>query len=266
VRRRGALAFVLRLVFLAALLGLWELAVAWLELPEFLVPAPSRVAMALYRGFASDVYTAHVYTTVVETLLGFVLGSAVAFVFGSVIALSRTVEYYVHPPVVMFQAMPKVALFPVIVIWFGLGLWSKVVGAALGGCLALMVNTIVGLRATDEDRVNLMRSLGASRLQVFRMLLLPGALPYVFAGLEIAMIFALIGAVVAEFVGAEKGLGVLLQSLNFNMDIAGEFSILFILAVLGLMLNGLIKLARRRIVFWDRTRDGELGSPSKGDV
>ena len=264
--RRGALAFVLRLAFIAALLGLWQLAVAWLDVPAFLVPAPSRVAMALYRGFASDVYSAHVYATVVETLLGFVLGSAVAFAFGSVIALSRTVEYYVYPLVVMFQAMPKVALIPVIVIWFGLGMSSKVVSAALVAFFPLMVNTIVGLRATDEDRVNLMRSLAASRWQVFRMLRLPGALPYVFAGLEIAMIFALIGAVVAELIGAEKGLGMLMQSMNFSMDIAGEFSILFILAVLGLVLNGIINFARRRIVFWDRSRDGELVSPSKGDV
>ena len=264
--RRGALAFVLRLAFIAALLGLWQLAGAWLDVPAFLVPAPSRVAMALYRGFASDVYSAHVYATVVETLLGFVLGSAVAFAFGSVIALSRTVEYYVYPLVVMFQAMPKVALIPVIVIWFGLGMSSKVVSAALVAFFPLMVNTIVGLRATDEDRVNLMRSLAASRWQVFRMLRLPGALPYVFAGLEIAMIFALIGAVVAELIGAEKGLGMLMQSMNFSMDIAGEFSILFILAVLGLVLNGIINFARRRIVFWDRSRDGELVSPSKGDV
>jgi NitT/TauT family transport system permease protein len=266
VRPRGALAFVLRLVFLAALLGLWELAVGWLELPAFIVPPPSRVAMALYRGFQSNIYAAHAYATVIETLLGFVLGSVVAFVLGSLIALSRTVEYYVRPLVVMFQAMPKVALVPLIVVWFGLGISSKIVSAALVAFFPLMVNTIVGLRAADEDRINLMRSLAASRWQIFRMLQLPGALPFVFAGLEIAMLLALIGAVVAELIGAEKGLGMLMESMNFSMDVAGEFSILFILAVLGLVLNGLINLARRRIVFWDRSRDGELVSPSKGGV
>jgi NitT/TauT family transport system permease protein len=263
---RGVVRFVLRLAFLAALLGLWELVVSWLDVPAFLVPAPSRVALALYRGFQSDVYTAHAYATVVETLIGFVFGSAVAFLLGSVIAMSRTVEYYVHPLVVMFQAMPKIALVPLIVVWFGLGMSSKIVSAALVAFFPLMVNTIVGLRATDEDRINLMRSLAASRWQIFRMLRLPGALPFVFAGLEIAMLLALIGAVVAELIGAEKGLGMLMQSMNFSMDVAGEFSILFILAALGLVLNGLINLARRRIVFWDRSRDGELVSPSKGDV
>src|SRR5882757_118454 len=127
----------------------------------------------------------------------------------------------------MFQALPKVALAPLILIWFGLGLTSKVVQASFTAFFPLMVNTIVGLRAADEDRVNLMRSLAASRWQIFRMLQLPGAMPYVFAGLEIAMILSLIGAIVAEILGAEKGLGMLMQSQNFNMDVAGEFSILF---------------------------------------
>ena len=121
----------------------------------------------------------------------------------------------------MFQAMPKVALAPLIIVWFGLGLTSKVVNAALVAFFPLMVNTIVGLRSADEDRVNLMRSLAASRWQIFWMLQLPNAMPYIFAGLEIAMIFALIGAIVAEFVGAQSGLGMLIQSMNFTMDVAG---------------------------------------------
>jgi NitT/TauT family transport system permease protein len=263
--RRGPRAFVLRLMFLAALAALWEAAVVYFELPAFVVPAPSKVAYALYQGIESEVYTAHLYVTVSETLLGFALGCVLAFVLGSVIALSRTVEYYLQPLVVMFQAMPKVALIPIMVIWFGLGMTSKVVSAALVAFFPLMVNTIVGLRSADEDRVNLMRSLAASRWQIFRMLQLPGAMPYVFAGLEIAMIFALIGAIVAELVGAEKGLGMLMQSMNFNMDVAGQFSILFILAILGLILNEFISIVRRRVLFWDRSRDADVPSARKGD-
>jgi NitT/TauT family transport system permease protein len=111
-----------------------------------------------------------------------------------------------------------------------------------------------------------MRSLSASRWQIFRMLQLPNATPYLFVGLEIAMIFALIGAIVAELSSAEKGLGMQMQSLSFNMDAAGQFSILFILAVLGLVLNGIISVVRRRVLFWDRSRDGDVPPPSKGDV
>jgi NitT/TauT family transport system permease protein len=263
---RGPVSFVLRLGFLAALVGLWELAVRALDVPAFLVPAPSSVAQALYRGVATHFYTAHVHVTVGETLIGFALGCGLAFVLGSVIALSRTVEYYLHPLVVMFQALPKVALAPIIVVWFGLGISSKVVTAALVAFFPLMVNTITGLRSADEDRVNLMRSLGASRWQIFRMLQLPNAAPYLFAGLEIAMIFALLGAIVGELVSAEKGLGMLMQSLSFNMDVAGQFSILLILAILGLVLNGAVRFARRRILFWDRSRDGDAAPVTQGDV
>lgn len=263
--RRGPLPFGLRLIYIAALFGLWELAVVRLDVPAFIVPAPSKVAHALYAGIESGLYVTHLYVTVGETLLGFALGCALAFVFGSLIAVSRTVEYYLYPLVVMFQAMPKVALVPIILIWFGLGITSKVVSAALVAFFPLMVNTIVGLRSADEDRVNLMRSLAASRWQIFRMLQLPSALPYVFAGLEIAMIFSLIGAIVAELISAEKGLGTLMQSMSFTMDTAGEFSILFVLAILGLVLNGLIRLVRRQVLFWDRSHDAGVPSPTKGE-
>jgi NitT/TauT family transport system permease protein len=151
----------------------------------------------------------------------------------------------------MFQAMPKVALAPLILVWFGLGLASKVVTAALVAFFPLLVNTIVGLRSADEDRVNLMRSLAASRWQLFWMLQLPNAMPYIFAGLEIAMIFALLGAIVAELVGAQSGLGMLIQSMNFTMDVAGQFSVLLILSVIGLLLNAMVTTVRRRILFWD---------------
>jgi NitT/TauT family transport system permease protein len=125
------------------------------------------------------------------------------------------------------------------------------VNVALVACFPLIVNTIAGLKSTDEDRINLMRSLGASGGQIFWMLKLPSALPFVMAGLEVSMIFALIGAIVAEFVGSPAGLGMLIQSMNFNMDVAGQFSILLILSILGLLLNRAILLIRRRLLFWD---------------
>jgi len=151
--------------------------------------------------------------------------------------------------------MPKVALAPMIVVWFGLGLTSKVVSAALVAFFPLMVNTVVGLRSVDEDRINLMRSLAASHRQIFTMLLLPNALPYIFAGLEVAMVFALIGAIVAEFIGAQAGLGMLIQSMNSTLDVAGQFSILLILSLIGVSLNSCVVAVRRRVLFWDRPRD-----------
>jgi len=192
-----------------------------------------------------------------------VLGTSLAFLLGTVIALSRPVEYFLYPFVVMFQAMPKVALAPLIIVWFGLGLTSKVVNAALVAFFPLMVNTIVGLRSAEEDKVNLMKSLAATRTQIFWMLQLPNAMPYIFAGLEIAMIFALIGAIVAEFVGAQSGLGMLIQSMNFTMDVAGQFSVLLLLSLLGLLLNGIVAGVRRRVLFWDASQKFEADAASK---
>jgi NitT/TauT family transport system permease protein len=243
--------FLLRLVLIAAVLAVWEVLVKYTQVPEYILPAPSRIFASMYIGIKTNVYPQHFFVTLTETLLGFLFGTVLAFILGTIVAMSRRVEYFLYPFIVMFQAMPKVALAPLIIVWFGLGLTSKVINAALVAFFPLMVNTIVGLRSAEEDRINLMRSLAASKSQIFFMLLLPNALPYIFAGLEIAMIFALIGAIVAEFVGAEKGLGMLIQSMNFNMDVAGQFSILLILSLLGLVLNGIIVFARRRLLFWD---------------
>lgn len=241
----------LRVLLMLALLALWEGAVRAFAVPGYLLPPPSAVAVGLYRGFASGLYLDNIWITVIETLLGFLLGSVVGFGLGALVALSRRFEYFLYPVIVMFQSMPKVALAPLIIVWFGLDLKSKVINAALVCFFPLLVNTIAGLRAADEDRVSLMRSLAATPLQIFWMLRLPGALPSIFAGLEIAMIFALIGAIVAEFVGAQSGLGVLIQSMNFSMDVAGQFSVLFVLSIIGLVLNAIVTAIRRRVVFWD---------------
>jgi NitT/TauT family transport system permease protein len=258
--------FVLRLLLIAAFLAVWEIVVRGFEIPLFILPTPSSVFTALYRGIASSLYVDHVWITLTETLLGFVLGTSLAFVFGTVIALSRPVEYFLYPFVVMFQSMPKVALAPLIIVWFGLGLTSKVVNAALVAFFPLMVNTIVGLRSAEEDKVNLMKSLAASRAQIFWMLQLPNAMPYIFAGLEIAMIFALIGAIVAEFVGAQAGLGMLIQSMNFTMDVAGQFSVLLLLSLLGLLLNGIVTGVRRRVLFWDASQKFDAEAAKKEAV
>jgi NitT/TauT family transport system permease protein len=249
MHKRRDIALTVAIFCVSVLLG--ELMVRVLEVPTYILPAPSKVAIALWRGFASGLYQKHLLHTLAETLLGFLLGSALGFSLGAAVAMNRYVEYFFYPYIVMFHSVPKVALAPLIVVWFGLGLKSQVVNVALVACFPLIVNTIAGLKLADEDRINLMRSLAASRSQVFWMLKLPTALPFVMAGLEVSMVFALIGAIVAEFVGSPAGLGMLIQSMNFNMDVAGQFSVLLILSILGLLLNRCVLLIRRRILFWD---------------
>ena len=252
------------LLFVATIAA-WEAVVRVFQIPVFILPSPTQVGMALYRGIASGVYLDHLKYTLLETLLGFIVGSALGFFLGTAVAMNRYVEFFFYPYIVMFQSLPKVALAPLIVVWFGLGLTSKVINAALVAFFPLLVNTMVGLKSADEDRVSLMRSLAASNQQIFWMLRLPNALPFVMAGLDVAMIFALIGAIVAEFVGAQRGLGMLIQSMNFNMDVSGQFSILIILSLVGLVLNRIIMLIRRRIMFWDPS-EKSLIEPATDEV
>ena len=248
----------LSVLLFSASVGAWEGVVRLFEVPAFILPPPSQVALALWRGFASGLYLQHLWHTLLETMLGFIAGSALGLVLGTAVALSRPIEFFLYPYIVMFQSLPKVALAPLIVVWFGLGLTSKVINAALIAFFPLLVNTMVGLRSADEERVSLMRSLAASERQIFWMLRLPNSLPFVMAGLDVAMIFALIGAIVAEFVGAQKGLGMLIQSMNFNMDVSGQFSILLILSVLGLLLNRGVMMIRKRVLFWDPSEKERL--------
>lgn len=247
------------LIFLAAT-GLWEAAARGLAIPAYILPPPSSIAMAMYRGVIGGLYEKHLLVTVGGTVLGFVAGCVLAFALGTGVALSRRFDYYLYPYIVMFQAMPKVALAPLIIVWFGLGVTSKVVSAALVAFFPLMVNTIVGLRSADEDRVNLMRSLAATESQIFWKLRVPSALPFIMAGLEVAMILALIGTIVAEFVGAEAGLGMLIQTMNFSMDVAGQFSVLLVLSVVGLLLNRMVTAVRRRVLFWDFSEKAMAGA------
>ncbi len=248
---KNARNLVLTVLLFSVSITAWEATVRFLEVPAFIVPPPSKVVVALWRGIASGLYLKHLYYTLLETILGFLLGSALGFFLGTAVATNRYVEYFLYPYIVMFQSLPKIALAPLIIIWFGIALTSKVVIAALIAFFPLLVNTMVGLRSADEDRVSLLRSLAANERQIFWMLRLPNALPFVMAGLDVAMIFALIGAIVGEFVGAQSGLGMLIQSMNFTMDVSGQFSILLILSVIGLVLNRCLLLVRRRVLFWD---------------
>lgn len=249
----------LSILVFAALVLAWEFSVYLLSLPAFLIPTPSGIAEGLWRGLSSGLYVTHLWVTLAEIVSGFLIGSAIGFVLGTLIALNRTIAYFLKPYVLVFQMIPKVALLPVIVLWFGLGMGSKIVAAAIICFFPVLVNTIAGLNAADSERVDLLRAMGASQLQVFRMLRLPTAAPYLFAGLEIAITFALIGAIVAEFLGAEAGLGMLMQSMNFNMDVAGNFSVIVVLSIVGVTLTSIITLVRRRVLFWEEDRNRSAG-------
>ena len=142
--------FALRILILIGSLLAWEAVVRGFGVPAYILPTPTSIFVALYRGFSSGLYPQHLWVTLSETMLGFLFGCTLAFLLGTAVALSRRFEYFLYPFIVMFQALPKVALAPLILIWFGLGLTSKVMQAALTAFFPLMVNTIVGLRSAEE--------------------------------------------------------------------------------------------------------------------
>lgn len=242
--------------FFTLSLILWEVAVRVMNVPSYVVPSPGDIGAALYRGLASGLYGHHLWFTVYATLTGFLLGSAVGILLGAVIASIRYAELLIYPYVIMFQSMPKVALAPLFTLWFGLGITSKIVSSSILCFFPLMVNTIAGLRSADEDRISLMKSMGATEFQIFRYLRFPSALPFIMAGLELSVVLALIGTIVAEFVGARAGLGTLIQIQSANMDGPGQFSVLILLSAIGLVMNFAVRKVKKWVLFWDPSIKG----------
>lgn len=236
-------------VFVAVVL-LWEYLVPALGVDEYVLPRPSQIAEALGTQLSDAMFWTHVKVTMMESLFGFVLGVCAALVLGTAISQVRLVEKTLMPYIVAFQTVPKVALAPLFVVWFGFDMTSKVVMAAVISFFPVLVNVVEGLRSADADRVQMMTVFGASKFDVFRKVRLPSALPFIFAGLDIGIVFAILGAVVGEFIGAKEGLGYLLLQTNYNFDIAGMFAVLVVLSVLGLIAHFIIRLAQKRFAFW----------------
>lgn len=259
-RRRRWVNPSLSLLLLALLLGLGELATRMGWVSSLILPAPTAVVDALVSGFANGVYWNHLWSTVSATLLGFGLATATGLTIGGVLAALPSVERVLYPFIVAFQSTPKIAIAPLVIIWVGFGDISKIVIIVIVCFFPILVNTMQGLRLRERERQELVVALGASRWQVFRYVRLPGSTPFVFAGLHVGAIFALLGAVVAEFVGARAGLGVLLNQERSQFNVPGVFAILLILMILGLTLNGTMKAIERRITFWSREDENALTS------
>jgi NitT/TauT family transport system permease protein len=228
----------------------WEGIVRAWQIPEFLVPAPSAIGRALVAGLTSRLYLDHFGVTLYESLLGFLIAAAAGIAGGTVIAQFRVVEQTLYPYLVALQTLPKIAIAPLLIVWLGFGLASKVVIAALVAFFPILVNVIVGLKTVDASKLDLMRSLDASRWQTFRYVTFPNALPFVFAGLDIAIVFSVLGAIVGEFVGSQRGLGNLILQFHTSLDIAGMFAVLLLLAALGVGLHLAIQAIQRRVIFW----------------
>jgi NitT/TauT family transport system permease protein len=244
MRRIGA-AFLSLAVFLA----IWKVVTVIGDYPEFILPAPEVVIERAVRAIASGVLWEHTLTTLVEVILGFAVGATAAIVVGIALGKSVVVERVLSPYIVAAQAVPILALAPLLDIWFGGGLTARVTICALIVFFPIAIATMVGIRSADPLLDEMLRSHGATPAQRTRLVEIPSALPVIFGGLRVGVTLAVIGAVVAEWAGAGVGLGVLINIANQGLfDTPLMFVALAVLAIIGLVFYGLVVLVERRLV------------------
>ncbi len=247
------------LVTAAAVILVWQLSIQFFHIPSYVLPTPLSVLRALETGYIGGVFWQHLAYTMTSTIIGYVVGCGLAILVGALVSESEVAEKLVHPLIIALQSMPKVALAPLILVWFGFELKSKVIMVALVCFFPVFVNTIVGLKQTNPAMVDMAKAISASRWMIFWEIKLPSAAGHIFAGLQIAIVLSLIGAVVAEFVSSSRGLGYLINSAAVTLEVNVMFAALVSLAVLGIVGTQLVRYAHRKLIFWE----GNLSSTVK---
>ena len=245
---RSWLMAALPVLVVVALLVAWEAWVRLADVKAYLLPPPSAVARALFDDPMRYIEAAA--GSLSAALGGLVLATVCAFALGVLMAHSRALERALYPPALLLKVMPIVAVYPLFLIWFGFGIWPRVLIAALITFFPVLVNTVIGLRDIDPQAHDFLRALHASRSQVFWRLRLPSSLPYLFAALRISVPLSLIGAVVAEFLSGASGMGQLILVANGDFDTPALFGAVIVLAAMGVSLTVAISYLERRVLDW----------------
>ena len=235
-------------VGIAVFLLVWEIGVRVTKAPAYLIPTPSVIFQTFVAEFPRLAF--HGWVTLYEMLLGYALAVVVAIPLAIAITSSDRFDRFAMPTLLFFQVVPKVAVAPLFLVWFGVGVLPKVLVAFLISFFPIVIDAAVGLRSMSSEMRDLARSMGATRLQVFARFRLPTSLPYLFSGLKVAATLAVAGAVVGEFVGADKGLGYLLLVTNSNLETALMFATLFALTIIGLVFFYAVELLEALLIPW----------------
>jgi NitT/TauT family transport system permease protein len=245
---------------LLVIITIWEIAVRLLQIPKFLLCTPSAMVVWLIENFY--LVLPHAWVTFYEIILGFIVAVIVGVGIGVLISISALFRDSLYPLVVISQVVPKVAIAPLFVIWFGYGIFSKVFLTFIIAFFPVCVNTIAGLTAIEPESLDLVRSYRATTWQVFTKLRLPTSLPYVFTGMEVAMTLSSIGAIVSEFVGAGEGLGFLIITYQYQLKSDALFAIFVWISVLGLILWASMVQSKKYIIPWyvHRLKLAEIGA------
>jgi NitT/TauT family transport system permease protein len=229
-------------------LAVWQAGVKLLKVPAYLLPAPIDI-IAMFFGELPKLVS-HGWVTAYEMLLGYGLAVLVAVPLAIAITASQRFDRFVMPQMLFFQVVPKVAIAPLFLVWFGVGAMPKILIAFLISFFPIVIDAAVGLRSMSSEMNDLARSMGAGKLQVFTRFRLPTSLPYLFSGLKVAATLAIAGAVVGEFVGADKGLGYLLLVTGTNLETTMVFATLVMLTLIGLVFFYAVELLEALLIPW----------------
>jgi NitT/TauT family transport system permease protein len=243
---------------LLALLALWQLAVMVLKIPAYVLPAPISVFQHLFLPQSDATYnwSRHIGATVTEVLLAFVVTAIVGFIIAVILTWSRTVRELTMPALIFMNSLPIIAVAPIIVLWFGYGLGTNVLIGFLVAFFPLVINVSQGLSRVEEDLLDLVGYMNASKWQVFVKIRFPKSLPYLFSGLKICSTMVVVGAIVGEFIASDRGLGYIIINSQYTMNTPPIFAALIVVSAIGVGLFGLVALAERLLMPWNRvTRD-----------
>ncbi|XID91080.1 ABC transporter permease [Paenibacillaceae bacterium WGS1546] len=248
--RAAASSVILPLATFVILFVVWELAVRLLDVKTIILPAPTYIFAELFGSFSF--YLPHIRVTFYEAIMGFLLGTFLALVGGVLMSQSRLLERMLLPLAVLANVTPIVVIAPLFMIWFGFGSYPKILISAICTFFPMLINSIAGFRSVDENNYEYMRSLHASKLEIFIKLRFPNSLPYLFAAARTCMSMCVIGAVVGEMYGSTKGLGnVVSQSANY-LEMDRMFSAIILLAAMGILMTNAVRLLERRLLSWHR--------------
>lgn len=245
----GAAMFACQVALGLALAGAWQTLSGWL-VDDYFVSNPLSIAQRLVKWTADGSIFVHVAATVYATLMGFLVGTAGGLILGIWLGLSPFASRLLDPYLSALNALPKVALAPLFVLWFGIGIESKIALAAILVLFLVFLNTYSGVREVDQDLIDCVRLMRANRLQVLMKVIVPSTASWVFASLKISVPYALIGAVLGEMIAANRGLGYLVQFAGAQFDTAGVFATLVVIAMLAVVLNGVVGVFQKRAERW----------------
>jgi NitT/TauT family transport system permease protein len=243
-------------LFVAGLLLVWQLACVGFNIPNFILPRPSVVAQALVAQFKPIMENS--WDTLVRTVIGFAIAVVLGGLLGIAIGSSRLIYRGLYPVLIGFNSVPKVAVVPVFVIWFGTGAVPAVLTAFLVSFFPIAVNVATGLATVEPELLDVLRSLGARKRQILIKIGLPRSLPYFFASLKIAITLAFVGTIISETVAGSSGIGYLMMAATANFDTPLVFAGLFVIAVLGIVMYAIFAVAEQRMTFWAKRGDGMM--------